>query len=140
MSNERQFNSSMSEESIDQTLADAIRKSLTEYTYFMLAATGAAIAFALNQTNNQKFDNLLIPLLVALICWCVSFYCGTNLLKNYHLHLITNLGLHRGAPFEGRDLTKVERIMRFYGHYQFFLFLMGTVSYIGWKLISMMSN
>lgn len=52
----------------------AHRTAQDKYTYFILAAAGAAIAFALNQTHDATLSWFKLPLGAAVLCWGLSFF------------------------------------------------------------------
>lgn len=59
-----------------------------KYTYFLLAGAGAAIAFAVTQTDKAALSLWQVPLGLAVLAWAISFYFGC-------LHLRELLGLVR---------------------------------------------
>lgn len=64
-----------------------------KYTYFSLAAAGAAIAFAVNQTQGAKLAWSQLPLAGAVVCWALSFFCGCRHLEYIASGLFANFGL-----------------------------------------------
>src|SRR5262245_13334 len=71
----------------------ALRSAQDKYAYFLLAAAGAAIALAVNQTHDAKLAWSQLPLLASVMCWALSFvfgclhlqYVTTSLYANYEL-------------------------------------------------------
>jgi hypothetical protein len=64
---------------------DFIREILSrenKYIYYVLAATGACIAFAINKTDEAVFSWPHILWLLAVFCWALSLYLGTRILMN----------------------------------------------------------
>jgi hypothetical protein len=54
----------------------ALRTGQDKYTYFLLAAAGAAIALAVNQTHDAALAWSQLPLLIGVLCWALSFVFG----------------------------------------------------------------
>ena len=54
----------------------ALRDVQDKYVYFLLTATGAAVAFAVTQTQTAKLAWTQAPLGFALLFWGLSFFCG----------------------------------------------------------------
>jgi uncharacterized protein (DUF2336 family) len=61
-------------ESMDATVYNALRTAQEKYAYFLLAAAGAAIAFAVNQTHDAKLSWAQLPLAAAVLSWGCSFF------------------------------------------------------------------
>jgi hypothetical protein len=57
-------------------LHKAHRDSAEKYIYFLLAAAGAAIAFAATQTQSATLTWIKLPLGLAVLCWGMSFSAG----------------------------------------------------------------
>ncbi len=47
-----------------------------KYVYFLLAAAGAAIAYAMQRTNDAKLDGWNWLIVGAFLCWAASFFAG----------------------------------------------------------------
>ncbi len=71
----------------------ALRESQNRYTYFLLAATGAAIALAVNQTRDAALAWHQTPLAFAVLCWALSFLFGCR-----HIAYV-NSTLHANAEY-----------------------------------------
>tara|TARA_R110002167_G_scaffold61913_4_gene174933 strand:- start:33419 stop:33877 length:459 start_codon:yes stop_codon:yes gene_type:complete len=69
------------------------REVQDKYTYFLLAVTASAIAFSVQKTDTLFISWSLIPIGLAVLSWCVSFYCGCKNLVWIQLTLYANLGL-----------------------------------------------
>lgn len=54
----------------------ALREAQNNYTYFLLAASAAAISLALTQTQGAIIRLAHIPLGLAVLSWGLSFFCG----------------------------------------------------------------
>src|SRR4051794_11241817 len=89
----------------------AVRESADKYIYFLLAASGAAIGFALTQTQEATLSKSMILLALAVVFWGLSFYCGCKQLVqtrsftflNYEL-LRVRQGEHPEFPREASGL------------------------------------
>lgn len=81
------------------------RAGQDKYTYFLLAITASAIAFAVQKTTDAVLAWTLVPLGLAVLAWGGSFYCGcknliwvqTALMANYNL-LQLESGVHPQQP------------------------------------------
>jgi hypothetical protein len=73
------------------------RNAQEKYIYFLLAAAGAAIALALNQTQGAKLAYSQIPLAIAVLLWGLSFLSGCKY-----------LGYMQSTLFANAELLKVE--------------------------------
>jgi hypothetical protein len=78
--------------------------SQRKYTYFLLAAAGAAIGFAIKQTENATLNWYQIPLGLSVIFWCTSFLCGCRNLQYVTSTLFANFEL---LKVEGGRHSKV---------------------------------
>jgi len=81
------------EERLRELLYRAHREARQRLTYFLLAADGAAIAYALTQTQSAKIAWSQIPLAIAVISWGLSFYCGLRHLRYVNRNLFANFNL-----------------------------------------------
>ena len=136
-------------------LFKVLRESQSKYTYFLLAAVGAGIGFALTQTQNDPLSLTHIPLGLAIISWGASFYCGCKHLSYVHSNLFANfdlLKMQAGThPEVGRDPNKMHIAKEVmieiiednsetsskYANWQFRLLIFGAVTYIVWHVIEM---
>jgi hypothetical protein len=131
------------------------RNAQDKYTYFLLAAVGGAVAFALRETATAALSWSQVPVGAAILCWGLSFYWGCQQLEvmtsstysNLEL-LKVNAGLHPdvgthpqviAAASEGiRDALKFNASLAGrYARRQFRLLILGTIFYIGWHIWEM---
>jgi len=131
------------------------RTSQDKYTYFLLAAAGAAIALALNQTQGAPLKWSQVPLAGAVLLWGFSFFCGCRQLGYINSTLFANAELlrvqrgihpqvgrhpdHVAAASEGIKSameTNSDRANR-YAHLQLRLFFSGALFYIAWHMYEM---
>ena len=145
----------MAIESAISDLHKAHQTGEEKYTYFLLAAAGAAIGFAVQKTEGLHLTWWLLPVAFATICWGASFYFGcknvtwvqTSIMANFNL-----LQLHQGshpdqpphpdlvaAAIRGVEsaLEKNVNKAQFYGVWQFRLLVAGAVFFIAWRVAEM---
>lgn len=131
------------------------RTAQDKYTYFLLAAAGAAIALAVNQTKGTSLSWSQLPLAIAVLCWGLSFFFGCRHLGYVSSTLFANADLLRVEngqhPLSGNNPqlmatasegirqaieSNSERANRL-GHMQFRFLITGAVFYIAWHVIEM---
>jgi len=71
------------------------REEQKKYTYFLLATSGAAIGFAVNQTQSSALTWSQIPLGFAVLCWGLSFFFGCRHVQYVVSNLFANLALFK---------------------------------------------
>lgn len=126
-----------------------------KYTYFLLAAVGAAIALTLNQTQTAKLSMSQIPLGVAVGLWALSFYLGCRHLVGVKATLYTNSALLKVLdgedPLTGRNreaigiaaevlrgiIEKRAKDVAQSAVWQFRCLVLGGVSYLAWHIYEM---
>ena len=131
------------------------RASQDKYTYFLLAVSGSAIAFALNRAEDRSISLYLIPWGIALLLWALSFYfgcqhlafMGSTLYANFELLKVKSgthpkVGSHPGkieAASEGISdaIQKNGNKAASYRKLQFVFIILGVISYVIWQLIEM---
>ena len=133
----------------------SLRQIQNKHTYFLLAAAGAAIAFALSKTQSSMLDMYQIPLALGILCWGLSFFCGCRYVDYVSSHLYSNamlLQVERGQhPVAGTQSQMIaaasagirdamesnsEKANRL-GHWQFRFLIAGAVFYILWHVFEM---
>jgi hypothetical protein len=131
------------------------RQAQDKYVYFLLAAAGAAIGLAVNQTQTATIRWSELPLAFAVICWALSFVCGCCHLGYQTSSLYANMALLRvesgrhpeigehpqmmSAASQGiRDAiaSNSNRATR-YGKSQFAFLVSGAVFYLAWHVAEM---
>jgi hypothetical protein len=129
--------------------------SQDKYTYFLLAAAGAAIGFAVQKTDSLLLSWWLAPVGMAILCWGFSFFCGcknivwvqTSIYANTSL-LQLKAGVHpEQPPYPSHTVAAISGVRsamesnakkaQFYACWQFRLLIIGAVSFIGWRLLEM---
>lgn len=141
-----------------ETLHEVYRQHRTvedKYTYFLLAAAGAAIALAVNQTSGSGIAWSQIPLALGVLSWSLSFFFGCRHLAyvssilhaNYSL-LQVQLGEHpevglsperQQAAAAGIRSAMESNSKRAHGHArrQFSFLVVGAAMYVIWHVIEM---
>lgn len=144
--------------SLDDGLSD-LHKAHTaaheKYTYWLLAAAGAGIGFAVQKTDGVALSWWALPIAAATFLWAGSFFCGcknvewvnTATSANYGL-LQLRSGVHPKQPDHpqlvhaaesrvqaaiDRNISKAQR----YAILQFRLFLAGSLCFIAWRALEM---
>lgn len=125
----------------------------SKYVYFLLAATGAALGYALQKLDSSAFDQPVWFGLAAIFCWIVSLFCGCKhitqiqsaILSNSHL-LQLQLGSHPMQPDsqQGFEIawkitsealeTKNNRAQLF-ANLQFWLLAIGILLFATWRIV-----
>lgn len=118
------------------SLAQKVSEELSKYTYFLLAASGSSIAYALNQSA----DKVIIKeftLIIALLAWCGSFYFGIHHLHLHRTHMIENAkALMMEEPFEQAYVRLEPFMIRMEraSNLQYYFFITGVLFYITWRI------
>lgn len=130
------------------------RASQDKYVYFLLAAAGASIAFALNQTKGLPLSTSQMPLALAIAAWGLSFTAGCARVAAVDLMLNLNQDLLRIQTGQHELLSHpneipvaiasvkemLERANRRSVRslkWQYRFLICGAVSYIGWHIYEM---
>lgn len=132
-----------------------LRVSQDKYTYFLLAAAGAAIALAINQTHTSSISCSQIPLGLAVLFWGVSFMLGCYQLEYVSATLYANAVLLKIQSGEQPDIGNHPQMMEAasegirkavehnsdkansLSHWQFRLIIFGALLYLGWHIWEM---
>lgn len=130
------------------------RQGQDKLVYFLLAAAGASIAFALNQTSGLSLAFSQIPLGIAVALWGASFVAGCAYLERISELLNLNKELLRVRAGTHEALTHaleipvaadviLERIRTKnttaarISRWQYRFLILGAVAYIGWHISEM---
>jgi len=147
-------------DSSEQYLHSRLLESQLKYSYFLLAAAGAAIAFALKQTETAPILLRQIPLGFAVGCWALSFYFGCKYLSWAHATLLSNAALHQiqrgtftefplppgeaAARFAEEEFRKITYTnaegASWRAQWQFRLLIAGAIAYIVWHVLGMVAR
>ena len=144
----------MSDESLREIYRQ-LRISQNKYSYFILAAAGAAIAFAINQTQGSSISYSQIPLTVAVLCWGLSFFFGCRQLAYVSSTLLANAellkvesGRHKQVGEHPQRMAATSQGIReaieynsnhanCLAHMQFRFLIAGAIMYIAWHVLEM---
>lgn len=132
-------------------LYKAHRSGQDKYTYFLLAAAGAAIAFSLNQTHDATLSWPKLPLGAAVLCWGLSFFFGClalhdvqNLLQQNYQFLRMRAGEHPDFPAHPQVVEEISKTIEEQAKNsgrnptrQFNFLIVGAVLYIVWHILEM---
>jgi hypothetical protein len=131
------------------------RTALDKHVYFLLAAAGAAIAFAVTQTQNAKLEWSQLPLAGAVGCWALSFFFGDRHLTSAESLLVANMGLLQVIAGEdpqiGRHPQRIalasEEIRKAlelhakqagrFARWQYRCLVLGAMCYLAWHVVRM---
>lgn len=126
-----------------------------KYTYFLLAVTASAVAFAIQKTQGLLLSWSMVPLGLAVVAWGFSFFCGTKNLIWAHIALGANYGLlqiHYGRhPNQPKDQAQLQGAIQginsaiehnidkaqLYAVWQYRLLIAGAVLFIVWHVLEM---
>lgn len=132
-----------------------LRDSQEKYTYFLLTAAGAGIAFAANQTQGMRLAWSQVPLGLAVATWGLSFFFGCRHIGYVNSTLYANAELLRVQagehPKAGTHPQMIEAAAagireamesnsthaNRLGHWQFRTLVAGGVLYVGWHVLGM---
>ncbi|MFQ2043621.1 hypothetical protein [Aeromonas veronii] len=127
-----------------------------KYIYFLMAAAGSGIGFAIVQTKVEKlaYHHALWGLSVVL--WALSFLCGLQFIEHLNSTTFQNanyLGLKRdlsNCTIEQRKslaadvhavyqstMDRHQQSMEFFGKWQMYLLLSGALCYVVWHIYKM---
>jgi hypothetical protein len=139
----------MSNESVREVYR-AHREGQSQYTYFILAAAGAGIGLAVNQTRDAAMAWTHIPLAAAVVVWGLSFFFGCCQLHYVNSILFQNVdllevqtGQHRLVGNDPERIAFAENVLRDelrkkvdraarYARWQFRCLVAGGVLYVSW--------
>ncbi|WP_445367401.1 hypothetical protein ACH5Y9_20555 [Methylomonas sp. BW4-1] len=124
-------------------LGARLAEELSKYIYFLLAASGAAIAYALEQMEGKVLSKDLILVILALLAWCGSFYFGVRHLHLHRQHMIENakafLAEETFQQMQKRLEPFVEKMERA-SNLQYVLFIIGVFFYILWRVFTLFNT
>ncbi|MEX2490732.1 MAG: hypothetical protein WD425_03110 [Nitrospirales bacterium] len=141
----------MSDENLREVFR-ALREAQTRYSYFLLAASGAAIGLAVSQTQSATLGWFETPLGLAVLMWGLSFFMGCRHLAYVSSTLYANaellqvesgshpeLGQHPqmiAAASEGirQAIESNSEHSNQLGHWQFRFLILGGLLYIVWHV------
>lgn len=126
--------------------------SQEKYTYSMVAAAGACIAYAIEKAIGVPLTLYLSLLAFSIICWSASFYCGCKCANTVQALIRANanlLSLYSGnhelqpdqpellAAAIGGVRNAIDANMnraKLLNDWQFRFFVIGGVFFVGWRI------
>jgi len=142
----------MANDEARSSLYKAHQAGQEKYTYFLLAAAGAAVGFAVQKTEGMKLSWWLLPVAGAILSWGISFICGCKNIQWAHAAISSNAtmlelyaGIHPRQPAYAEetavaiDITRASlassgRWADFHGKWQMRLLVLGAVFFIAWRV------
>jgi hypothetical protein len=136
---------------IDEKIDNLIRNytdAQEKYTYYILAVNAACMAFTINLTKNSHIDVSQLPLGLAVICWCTSFYYGILQIKCRLDIIEINIKLLRNHIYnrEKEEKQRLEQLQEYslkeskYVKKLNLFLICGTLLFIIWHIIMMCIN
>ena len=132
-----------------------LREEQSKHTYFLLAAVGAAIGFAVTQTQNSVISWSQLPLGIAVFSWGMSFFFGCRHIMYVNSNLYANAELINvelgNNPMVGTNPQMIaaasegireafeensNRSSRF-AKLQFYTLLIGAIMFLIWHVTEM---
>jgi len=134
-----------------------LREAQDKHAYFILAAAGSALAFAVHITIGRSLAWSMLPLGVAAACWAFSFWAGGRLIAYLNSTVYANIALlqvkrgthpdlrYRGNPEEiaiaSAGITAAvesnSRMVERWGNWQTQLLVAGALAFIFWHVLEM---
>ena|SRR5690606_19696942 len=129
--------------------------SQSKYTYFLLAAAGAAMGYGLQKLDGLPLSWQVAPGVLAIALWLASFFAGCKRISWVHSSIYANYsllqlqhGLHPDQPPHPEILQAAMAGVRsaivrnvnsahFYYRLQFWFLALGVASFIAWRVIEM---
>jgi hypothetical protein len=137
--------------SAKEQLYGAHRDASEKYTYFLLAGAGAAIAFAVTQSQTATLSWSKLPLAAAVVCWGISFYFGCRqvqtraslMFQNFQMLRVRD-GEHPEFPPNPAVINVIRKILEEQsnksgasGAWQFRFLIGGAFFYVVWHVTEM---
>jgi hypothetical protein len=134
------------------------QESQRKYAYFLLTVAGAGIALAINSTQDAQISMSQVPVLIAVILWGLSFFCGCKylniqgeLLRSNSVLLVIKCGDHPEIPATPQNVQLAEKAFGehfekrsnsggAWGKYQLKLIFYGSLFYIEWHVLEMLNR
>ncbi|MFC3552484.1 hypothetical protein ACFOLC_15880 [Lysobacter cavernae] len=131
-------------------------ESHNKYVYFLLAATGAALGYALQKLDGLPITFWVAPGLFAVFCWLASFYAGCMRITWTHRAMHANFdslqlqrGIHLRQPDSASETQRVIELRKghtlenlgrssFYIKLQFWLLTAGLLAFVVWRILEML--
>jgi hypothetical protein len=143
----------------DNQLTFEIKKQLyseqLKYVYFTMAAAISAIGFSIQKTTGMRISWSMLPIGIAVLLWCISFYCGVknrllvlSLLKDNIMFLKAEKDIlenQQNQPMlniqDGKhDLLTKAKVAGDLCIWQFRFLVFGGIFFLLWHLLLLFSN
>jgi len=129
-----------------------------KHTYFLLAAAGACIGFALTQSKDMALSASMYPLGAALALWGVSFLLGCRHIEGALSITFANIGLLKMRsgrdPLAGQNpslialgdqtlqeiIEKKQCVSSRAGRWQNRCLILGVLCYVAWQVLLMQAR
>lgn len=137
-------------------LVQELKAGKVKFCYFIMAASGSAIGFAITQTKTTAFETHHYIWLAAVIFWALSFFCGIRYISKINSVIFSNVtylqnkrkiyGGSASQEFELQQLNESKfheavsednNSLVLYGHAQVYLLLSGALVYVIWHVYRM---
>lgn len=139
----------------EDALINSYKESREKVIYFVLAASGSAIGFAMTQSKTEAFAIHHYIWIVAISLWAVSFFCGIQALEYLKQLTLNNAMVLRSErkPFEDVGIAsgplppkvalsivydQTNKKYNIYSRLQLYCLLSGAVIYIIWHIVKML--
>jgi len=123
------------------------REVQNKYTYLLIAVAASAIALSLKRTTNSELTYSMIPLGLAVLCWCLIFFFGCYSLRAMDECLLANFYLLLEGTKTPEQIKDIKESERKYGKryqlsnaWQFYLLICGALFFIGWHITEMIKS
>jgi hypothetical protein len=121
-------------------LSKSHAEELSKYTYFLLATSATAITYALEKLEGLKFSPSLLPVIIAVALWTMSFYCGIRHIKILRDHMAINAKCLAADASNEAILEKLDPLdlkAEQASKYQFRCIAIGGAFYVIWRFAEM---
>lgn len=134
------------------------RAAQEKHTYFLLAAAGACIGYALTQAKDLRLEWMHVALAGALLSWALSFLFGCRHIDRAQAVTSINIGLIKVQagrdPRAGKDPNLIAYGQQVFGEllstqqskasrafrWQYRLLISGVIFYVAWQVWLMHSR
>jgi|GEM_PF-2673522 len=116
---------------------------LNKYTYFILAVTGTAIAYALKALEEKQPSYSLIFICISICLWAISFGFGIRGLNKFREYLVLNtkcLLADLSAQDMVQKLDPLNRQIGFSNSCQFIFLITGSLCYMLFHATELLSK
>jgi hypothetical protein len=130
----------------------------SKYVYFLLAATGAALGYALQKLDGATYDSQVWFGLVAIACWLVSFFCGCKHVTTIQSVIMSNFQMlqlqHGSHPMQPQSQAEMKiawevttsalesknNTAQLFFRLQFWLLAVGVLLFATWRVLLLLNT